>query len=361
MNSPYAKILRLALFTPVGILGAAFLILGTAGMFLYGILIAYRPSLVYQWQSWAYPLSFLLLSSIFLYVSIFNTRRSSFSFLQKIHNHEKKIRTEISEFDFENMEESSEFGVNSRDIEVLRIIKDSGGFLPVFIYIVHESPLSQEDAIRSLAKLSLLDYISLPKDTLKMTITPKGLDAMELPMITFASLVPWDISLMLIKANHLYREGNWEKAILEAYNLLERALKIHLIPTVEDYVEKWNELIKKRVGNDEKTFDIYRWRGEKTVASLNSLWNFYKKESNLGRKWSELVDRGVKYLEKEKSILKDRERLIDRGIDVIADTRSRYAHNKPGGKYEKDAYRIIKLTELIVGVLFEDIKRKVMS
>lgn len=373
MENPYAKMLRLVLLSPIGILGAGFLTLGAAGIFLYGILIAYKPSLVYQWQSWVYPLIFLSLAAVFIYFSLFSLRRNSLKFLEDVRREEEKIKNGF----MKSEEESSEFGPNNRDMEILRIIKDSGGYVPVLRQHIIDSPFSIKDSAKSIAKLSLLGYIRIPvnKDLskpahplrrgdevyktkgTKITITPKGLDAMELPPVTFASLVPWDISLMLIRANLLYREGNYEKAILEVYNLLERAFKVHLIPTIPDYREKWNESIAKKVGNNEKEMKLYSWNGEKTISSLNALWNFYKKNATLGRKWSELGDMEIKQIEKEKSLLDDK-KMADKIVDVVADTRSRYAHNKPGEKYRKDAYRIIKLAEILIGVLFEDMKEK---
>ena len=361
MENPYAKMLRLVILSPLGIIGAGFLVLGAAGIFLYGILIAYRPSLVYQWQSWAYPLLFLLLSAIFISFSLFSLRRSSLKFIDDVRNKEKKIKNGV----MESMDESSEFGPNTRDIEILRLIKDSGGYVPVLRQQLIDSPFTIEEGIRSIAKLSLLGHIQIPagkmdsnKRGMKITLTPKGLDALELPPITFTSLVPWDISLGLIRANILYREGNYEKSILEVYNILERAFKVHLIPTIPDYREKWNESIARKVGDNDKEIARYSWNGEKTIASLNSLWNFYKKNAPLGRKWSELTDRTVKQVGREKERMNEKNRMSDKIVDVIADTRSRYAHNKPGGKYKKDAYRILKLGEILIGVLFEDMKER---
>ncbi len=361
MENPYAKMLRLVILSPLGIIGAGFLALGTAGIFLYGLLIAYKPSLVYQWQSWAYPLIFLLLAAIFMNASLVSLRRRSLKFLENVREEERRIKDGV----LNEGEESSEFGPNTMDIEILRIVKDSGGYVPVLMQQLADSPFSVRDGIRSVAKMSLLGYVRLPGEEsntqekgLKITITPRGLDALELPLMTFASLVPWDISLMLIRANILYREGNHEKAILEIYNLLERAFKVHLIPTIPGYREKWNEGIAKKVDGDEKEIARYSWKGEKTIASLNALWNFYKKNSSLGRKWSELADRTVKELEGEKERVKEELRAMDKIVDVIADTRSRYAHNKPGGKYRKDAYRLIRLAEILIGVLFEDMKER---
>ncbi len=354
MENSYAKMLRLVILSPIGILGAGFLALGALGIFLYGILIAYRPSLVYQWQSWVYPLIFLSLAAIFIYFSLFSLRKNSLKFLEDVRSEEKKIKNGI----MKSFDNSSEFGPNNRDMEILKIIKDSGGYVPVLRQQLIDSPFSIGDGVKSIAKLSLLGYLRIPEEKgMKITITPKGLDAMELPPITFASLVPWDISLMLIRANILYREGNYEKAILEVYNLLERAFKVHLIPTIPDYREKWNESIAKKVGNNEKDVKLYSWNGEKTIASLNALWNFYKKNAALGRKWGELGDMEIKSVEREKALL-DEKKMADKIVDVIADTRSRYAHSKPGGKYRKDAYRIIRLAEILIGVLFEDTKEK---
>ncbi len=348
MENPYAKMLRLVILSPLGIIGVSFLFLGTAGIFLYGILIAYKPSLVYQWQSWIYPLVFLSISAIFIYFSLVSLRKNNLKFLENVRKEEKKIKKGI----FNYSDESSEFGPNNRDVEILKIIKDSGGYVPILRQQLIDSPFDIQEGIESIAKLSLLEYLRIPEEKgMKITITPKGLDAMELPPITFASLVPWDISLMLIRANLLYREGNYEKAILEIYNLLERALKVHLIPTIENYRERWNEKIESKVGDDEKAKEMYSWKGEKTIASLNALWNFYKKNSELGKKWKALGDAEINDVEGMK-------KTMDRIVDVIADTRSRYAHNKPGGKYKKDAYRIIKLAEILIGVLFENIKEK---
>ena len=375
MENPYAKMLRLVILSPIGIVGAGFLALGAAGIFLYGILIAYRPSLIYQWQSWAYPLIFLALSAVFIYMSLYFLRKNSFKFLEDIRNGEIELRKEIMKMD----SESSEFGPSSKDMEILRMIRDSGGYVPVLRQQIIDSPFTIGDSVKSIAKLSLLGYVRVPYgmdlkapisptwDTIsdvpknkgmKIILTSKGLDAMSLSPITFVSLVPWDISIRIIHANILYREGNHEKAILEVYNLLERAFKVHLIPTIDNYREKWNENVAKKVGNNEKELKLYSWNGERTITSLNALWNFYKKNVNLGRKWSELGDMEIKQIEKEKARLKDEIKMADKIVDVVADTRSRYAHNKPGGKYKKDAYRLIKLAEILIGLLFEDMKEK---
>ena len=357
MENPYGKILRLAILSPIGILGVGFLFLGSAGIFLYGLLIAYRPNLIFQWQSWVYPLIFLSIASILISFSLLSIRRGAIKFINEVKEKEKDLQkyTINNDIDIIN-EESSEFGINSRDIEILKMIWDSGGFIPILKQQIFDSPFSMDEAIISLAKLAILEYIHISNEKMKLniTITPQGLDALELPKITFTSLVPWDISLMIIKANLLYREGNYDKVILSVYNTLERAFKAHLIPSIDDYREKWNENIKKKFGNDEKSIKLYEWAGIKTIASLNALWNFYKKEANIGRKWEGLIDREVKYLEEER-------RMIDKIIDTIADTRSKYAHNKPGRKYVKDAYRLLKLTEIVIGVLFEDLKNRIME
>ncbi len=350
MENPYAKMLRLVILSPLGIIGVSFLFLGAAGIFLYGILIAYKPSLVYQWQSWMYPLIFLFLAFVFIDFSLTSEKRSTREFIRAVRNAEKKMSEGIIKKNISNS--TSEFGPNSRDIEILKMVKDSGGYVPILRQQIIDSPFDIQEGIESIAKLSLLEYLRIPEGKgMKIIITSKGLDAMELPPITFASLVPWDISLMLIRANLLYSEGNYEKTILEIYNLLERALKVHLIPTIENYREKWNEKIENKVGNDAKAREMYSWKGEKTIASLNALWNFYKKNSELGKKWKSLMDAEVDEVERMK-------KTMDRIVDVIADTRSRYAHNKPGGKYKKDAYRIIKLAEILIGVLFENMKEK---
>ncbi len=385
----------LLLFDPFGAIGLLFLLVGTIDTLLYGILVAYEKVSIYDWKAWFYPMLFLMASLPFLSISFCNLKRDSQRFISRIKREEKGLERRIREL--ENGKKapevnSSEFGVNNLDIEIEHVVKENGGFVPLVKKDIKESAFSDEQAIKSLAKLSMLEYIHVPqperkrKDApekyigclkgvgLKITLTPKGLDALELPRITFATKVPEDISLMMVHARLLYRDGKSHMAILKCYNVLERALKVHLIPTIDGYAEKWDEHVMKKLGKgNEKEMAIYRWKGSATVASLNDLWNFYKKNSNMSRRWSEMTDRVVKYTTREEKEIKqyldklskaemeqkkEMGRISDRMIDVVADVRSAYAHDKPSAKYDKDAYRILTLTELALGVMFEDFKER---
>ncbi len=344
---------RIIFLSPLGMSALFFLVLGVSGMFIYGILLAYRPGLVFQWETWLYPLMFILVSTILMYIAIAQARAKAHDFIAMVREEEHRLMDLASDEKDDDID-SSEFGINSVDVEILGTIKDSGGYVPYLMKLFNDAPYTREDVIRSIAKLSILSLIRVPEHGGQIiTVTPKGLDTLKMPPSTFASILPWDLTRMLIRARALYQEGRMEEAIIATYNLLERALKVHLIPSVDDYERKWNEKVRSKVGDDDKAFHLYSWKGEKTIAGLNDLWNFYKREANLGRKWSNFSDRVVKLTEKEKAVAEEHLRVANSAVDVISDTRSRYAHNKPGKKSKKDAYRLITLTEVLLGLWFE--------
>ncbi len=379
-ESRQRRMIGLLLFDPFGIIGLLYLLFGIIGLMVYSVLVAYEDISIYDWHAWLHPMVLILLSSFFMWIALYRIKKDGQRFVMKVRKEQEKLERRIKSLehgeDLPDSVDTSEFGISNLDIEVENVVKESGGFVPLLKGEIEESPLSHQQAINSLAKLSLLGYIRVPEADagLKITITEKGLDALELPRITFATRVPEDISLMMVHANLLYREGKSHMAILKCYNVLERALKMHLIPTIDGYAEKWDEHVLKKLGNgNEKEMAIYRWKGSATVASLNDLWNFYKKNSDMGRRWTDMTDRVVKYTTREEKEIKqyleklskaeldqkkEMGRISDRTIDVIADVRSRYAHDKPSEKYDKDAYRILTLTELALGVMFEDFKER---
>ena len=348
------------LHSSYGIVGALFLVLGILDMMLYAINITYDTKQIYDWKIWAYPLLFLFISSLCFRIAIYNIKKSSRKFLNEIFKKRKTLEENMNKLekgkikDIDESLTSSEFGINNTDIEMEYIIKETGGSIPLLKEEIENSSFSYQQAISSLAKLSLLEYIRLPNKGLKITLSTYGLDVLELPRITFLTQIPEDIGLMIAHAELLYREKNYEEVILKCYNILERSLKIHLIPSIDDYVQKWNEKIDNTMKDkSEKKKEEFKWRGTKTKASLNDLWNFYRKYAKLNKKWLELTERVVKYTS-------EIERITNKSVDVIADVRSAHAHDKPTEKYIKDSYRILKLTELVTGVMFEEFRKKYM-
>ncbi|NPA75902.1 MAG: hypothetical protein GXO25_07490 [Euryarchaeota archaeon] len=357
------ELLWLLIRDPFGLTGLLLMLLALTNLFLYGVNLPENPEPWNYWIAWLYPIVFALLGPIFLYLATHNIYRRSREFLRAIAVERKRLLEAIKNIDtmkIDAIPSSSEFGINNVDIEILEIIKESGGYVPLIFRDLEEAPFSNEQVRRSVAKLWVLDYINVPTEVKsKIVLTPRGLDALHLPHITFATRIPEDISLMLIHANALYREGDFYKVILRCYSTLERALKMHLIPAIDDYQEKWNEKVDKKLANvPENERKKYYWNGVKTIASLNDLWNFYRKNTGLSRKWRELGERVVKYTAEEKKRIEEMERIVNKSVDVVADVRSTYAHDKPTKKYEKDAYRVLKLTELVVGMMFEDFKNQ---
>ncbi len=350
-NNP-AKMWKIMILSPLGMASMFFFALGIVGIFIYGILLAYRPGLVFQWETWVYPLLFLISAIILMNLSLMEVKAKARKFVRSIREMELELGRGLT-VDDEKIYESSEFGISSVDIEILSMVKDSGGFVPLLKNYLDESPYSENQTLISLAKLSIMGHIRLPENGMQITITPTGLDLLQMPPVSFSTLVPWDVSLMLIKARVLYRDGHFVETMIAVYNLLERALKAHLIPAIDQHEEKWNEKVRKKAAGDEKAMKLYAWKGEKTIASLNELWNFYKKEANLPRKWKDFTDRTVKLAEKNRELAEELTRILDRSVDVIADTRSKYAHNKDGKRYKKDAYRILLLAEIVIGLWFE--------
>ncbi len=68
-------VMDLILSTFWGAMGLFFFALGVVGIFAYGLFVAYRPSLFYQWQSWLYPTMLLVISAFLLNCSINNVKR----------------------------------------------------------------------------------------------------------------------------------------------------------------------------------------------------------------------------------------------------------------------------------------------
>ncbi len=357
------KLFWVIVVEPFGLVGTIFMFIGLANLLLYGVNLPENPSIWGFVFAWLYPVFFILLGTAFLLISLHILKRDALRFLKDIRERRRKLERKLREFDkgigYETVITDSEFGVNSVDIEVLKVLEESGGFAPILRKELQDTPFSTEEVITSLAKLWLLGYIRIPEGKgMKITITSRGIDALKLPESTFASKIPEDIALMVAHANHLYREGKFDEVIIKCNNILERALKVHLIPSVEDYKDKWNEKVRAKFGNS-KGVEQFFWKGERTKASLNDLWNFYRKNADMGRRWEELADRNVKYISKYMEALKEMDRVVDKGVDTVADIRARYAHDKPENRYEKDAYRILKLTEIILGVMFETLKQRV--
>ncbi len=259
-------------------------------------------------------------------------RRSGQRFIQEIKREEKALEKCIKYLEqgkcLPDTIDASEFGINNLDIEVEQMVKESGGFVPVLSEELKESPFSHEQAVRSLAKLSFLGYVRVPETAtgLKITITSKGLDTLELPRITFSTKIPEDIALMLGYAHALYRNNEFETAIGKCYNLLERALKVHLIPSIDDCQRKWDETHENK------------WKGSKTKIALDALITFYKENSKIDKESYKFIVVSVKY---------------------ISEIRSRYSHDKPRPKRKNDAIRVLNLTEIVLGLLFEDMKKRI--
>jgi len=336
-ESRYQKLLFVILFKPSGIIAFFSILLGFLGISLYTLMIAYNPSLFFEIRPWFIPILLLSIGAIFLYLSIKSIESDSQKFVKDIKEEKKRIERIIESLENSDMEksplpDSSEVGINDLDIEIIELVKENGGFIPILKKDIDESSISYKQAVKSLAKLEVMGYLRISQEgknrgEKKIIITVKGLELLEMPRVTFITVIPEDITLMLVHANILYRKGEFETSIGKCYNTIERALKTHLIPSIDDYIEKWNKKHSDR-----------KWKGNKTMVSLNSLFNFYRENVNM-----------------DKNVAK----FVKNAIDYIAEVRSRYSHDKPSEKYQKDAYRVLKLTELILGMMFENLKEQV--
>ena len=335
-ESKYQKFLFVILFRPWGSVGMFLSALGIIGISIYFINSAYNPGLFFDWRPWLYPLLLAFIGLLFIFLSLNGIRKDAINFLGDIERERKGMvkrleSIEKGEIEGSAIPDSSEFGINDLDIEIITLIRENGGYIPLIKKDIDESSISYSQAIRSLAKLELMGYVKIfeenPKRREKLILTVKALEILEMPRIAFSTLIPEDINLMLIHANILYRRGEFETSIGKCYNTLERALKTHLIPSIDDYVEKWNKKHPDR-----------KWKGNKTMVSLNALFNFYRENVEMDRNMA---------------------RFVKNAIDYIAEIRSRYAHDKPSEKYKNDAYRVLKLTELILGMMFENLKEQV--
>ncbi len=356
MNKDRNVIIRVLMHETLGIMGLLFMLLALVNIFLYGATLPENPKLWDHWILWLYPIIFAILGGIFFGFALISLKKKARKFIGEVRAeiNDLKKRMRVIMNSKETIEEisDSEFGLSSIDIDILNIVKESGGFIPILIQNLDESPFSWKQIFKSMAKLALLNLIILPDEGMKIVITSHGLDALALPRITYTSKIPEDLVLMIVHAELLYREKKYDIVILKCNNILERALRNYLIPTIPNYENLWNEKIDE----------------EYSRAALNKLWNFYRKYTSLSKKWMELAERVVKYTssykdlhqkmqeEMERKLTKEMARIANKSIDVITDVRSRYAHDKPSEKYEKDAYRILKLTELLLGMLFEDFK-----
>ncbi len=333
-ESKYQKLLFVILFKPAGIIAIFSILLGIIGLSLYYLMLPYNPSLLFEITPWLMPILLLFIGAIFLYFSKKAIERDSEKFLKDIEderrNIEKKIQAlENSEINESILPDSSEMGINDLDIEIIELVKENGGFIPILKKDIDESSISYRQAVKSLAKLGTMGYLRISQEgrSRKIVITVKGLELLEMPKISFITVIPEDITLMLTHAHILYRKGEFETSIGKCYNTIERALKTHLIPSIDDYIEKWNKKHSDR-----------KWKGNKTMISLNALFNFYRENVDM-----------------DKNVAK----FVKNAIDYIAEVRSRYSHDKPSEKYKKDAYRVLKLTEIILGMMFENLKEQV--
>ncbi len=349
---------------PLGIVGMLFMLMGVFNVFLYGVNLPENPEHWNYLLAWLYPLFLFFLGIIFFLLAIYRLRSGSRKFIKSVKKEARVLRKKLENVDrgdFSGTLQASEFGVSMMDLEILSSIRDSGGFIPVLVKELEGLPFDNSEILKSVAKLWLMGYINIPsKVSTKLTLTVAGMDILELPRLTFTTKVPEDIALMVAHANVLYRNGNYQEVILKCYTILERALKVHLIPSIDEHARKWNEKVEAKYGKDAKGVEKFFWNGAATKASLNELWNFYKKHANMTRKWSELTDRMVKYTSKYVEALdtlnKEELRVVDKGVDVVADVRSAYAHDKISAKYEKDAYRMLRLMEIVLGIMFDTMK-----
>ncbi len=317
---------------PMGIFAVLMVVIGMVMLFAYSIIIVIDPHIILNTTTQYYPTFFVSVGFLGMLLSVFFMKIESKKFIDKIKSEATNIKKHIRIEDMHEMElESSEFGIDNVDIEILMAVRESGGFLPILRKDVNYSAIlvSEKEFIKRLAKLYMMEYLHLPEKGMRIYLSSRGLDVLVLPRITFTAKIPEDIALMLGHAHELYRNNEFGAAIGKCYNLLERALKVHLIPSVDDYQRKWNEKHPK---------DREKWKGNKTQVGLNALFNFYKEHSRFD----------------EKTL-----KFVKNSIDYIADIRSRYSHDKPSPKRKNDAIRVLNLTEIVLGLLFEDMKRRV--
>jgi len=337
-ENKYQKLLFIILFRPLGSVGVLLFALGIIGISIYFLNSSYNPGLFFDWRPWLNPLLLASFGFLFIYLSLKGIKKDAHKFLKDIEIEKDKMVKKLKSIEKGNINDkfipdSSEFGINDLDIEMITLIKENGGYIPLLKRDIDDSSISYTQAIKSLAKLELMGYVKIFEEEYsgrsreKLILTVKGLEILETPRIAFSTIIPEDITLMLIHAHTLYRRGEFETTIGKCYNTLERALKTHLIPSIDDYIEKWNKKHPDR-----------RWKGNKTMVSLNALFNFYREN-----------------VEMDKNIAK----FVKNTIDYIAEVRSRYSHDKPSEKYKNDAYRVLKLTELILGMMFENLKEQV--
>jgi len=94
-ESRQRRMIGLLLFDPFGILGLFFLMLGIAGAFIYGVLVAYEHISIYNWTAWAYPLVFIGISLIFLWFAFCRIRRGGQRFIREIKKEEQELRKRL--------------------------------------------------------------------------------------------------------------------------------------------------------------------------------------------------------------------------------------------------------------------------
>jgi len=121
---------------------------------------------------------------------------------------------------------TTELGVDSMDVEILKAIKIQGGDYAKFIPEVLKY-LSLNMLLSRLARLRVLGFITLQPPR-KILLASHGVDALNLPPTMLSSKVPSEVDKRIAEINSAFRKEDYDEVTNKSTKLLETILREEL-------------------------------------------------------------------------------------------------------------------------------------
>jgi hypothetical protein len=136
---------------------------------------------------------------------------------------------------------STEYGVDSVDVDILGAMKDLGGDYAKFIPEVVKY-LSLSILLRRLARLRKLGYVTLEHPG-KILLTSRGVDALNLPPSVLPAKIPHEIGERMAEIELAFRNEEYDKVINASTKLLEALLRDRLETRLKERLSgNWSKL-----------------------------------------------------------------------------------------------------------------------
>jgi hypothetical protein len=136
---------------------------------------------------------------------------------------------------------STEYGVDSIDVDILDAVKNLGGDYTKFIPEVVKY-LSLRTLLHRLGRLKTLGYVTLEHQA-KILLTSLGVDALNLPPSVLSAKIPPEISKRMAEIEQAFQNEEYDKVINSSTKLLETLLRERLETRLgETLQDSWTKL-----------------------------------------------------------------------------------------------------------------------